>query len=322
MKVHQGNVESFDVILNAAPELRLSMMTKGKDGTDGVLVGRGRVVVVPVPFHHLSNPFAILIHPSSVVGVDVVRLLAHEIGPNEEHASVVECKILLSRRLPLNSRGQRRCSVPVHFHRTEAVHPIAPAFRWIGTIIPIVVTRKHKAGDGTVLLVHVLNQLVAPLAAVGLTTSLHNVTHVDSELSALVIEVGHSLDGHVLDLVLHNELLGLGVRHIANNVEREGLMTTKGDRGRTGPGRWWSCNRSRPGNWPGNRLGLEADISDRHYWRGGRRVGLKLGDDDGISYQRTFSLLLILAHLILGDDIQDGAVLSGHITRIDAGSRR
>ena len=103
MEVHEGNVVLFNVVLNAAPELRLPIMTKGKDGTDGDIVGGGRVGIELVSPQHLLDPCTILIHPSSVVGIDIVRLRAHEVGPDEEHTSVVECEILLSLRLSLNS---------------------------------------------------------------------------------------------------------------------------------------------------------------------------------------------------------------------------
>lgn len=77
--------------------------------------------------------------------------------------------------------------------------------------LPVVISGKHEAGDGAVLLVEILDHLVAPLAAVGLASALHDIPDVDGELRSLIIEVGHSLDGHILDLMLHNNLLGRGV---------------------------------------------------------------------------------------------------------------
>ena len=103
MEVHERNVVLFNVVLNAAPELRLPIVTKGKDGTDGDIVGGGRVGIELVSPQNLLDPLAILIHPSFVVGIDIVGLRAHEVGPDEEHASVVECEVLSPLRLPLNS---------------------------------------------------------------------------------------------------------------------------------------------------------------------------------------------------------------------------
>ena len=103
MEVHEGNVMLFNIVLNAAPELRLPIMTKGKDGADRDIVGGGRVGIELVSPQHLLDPCAILIHPSSVIDINIVGLSAHEVGPDEEHASVVECEILSPLRLPLNS---------------------------------------------------------------------------------------------------------------------------------------------------------------------------------------------------------------------------
>ena len=136
VEVEQWNVKVFDIILKAAPELRLTVMTECKDGTDGILVGRRRVFVELVLLHHLTDPFTILVHSLSIVGVNVIGLLAHEVGANEEDSSVVEGKVLPPHRLSLNSGRQCRRTVPVHLHSAEAIHPIAPARRWVGTIIP------------------------------------------------------------------------------------------------------------------------------------------------------------------------------------------
>ena len=136
VEVKQRNVEVFDIILKAAPELRLTVMTKCKDGTDGILVGRRRVFVEPVLLYHLTDPFEIFVHSLSVVGINVIGFLAHKVGTNEKDSPMVEGKVLPPRRLSLNSRGQCRRTVPVHLHSPKAVHPVAPARRWVGTVIP------------------------------------------------------------------------------------------------------------------------------------------------------------------------------------------
>ena len=87
--------------------------------------------------------------------------------------------------------------------------------------LPVIISGKHEAGDGTVLLVEIFDQLVAPLAAVGLTSTLHDITDVDGKLRSFVIEVGLSLDGHILNLMLHNYLLSRSVWRQWKKKQRE-----------------------------------------------------------------------------------------------------